>query len=160
MLEGISEREKYGLVAAFAVAVAVSFGAGAVSFSGSGPTGAFMEDTDGVSKQQIRQTVKSMVSSQEQRQRQQLRTVAQRNENLTMEDLSINTEIGSVSRSEFGSLYRITLSTTGELPKRTGGTTSIDRTSVMYISGDGRYLFQQPTDLKQPKQQRLPNGEQ
>ncbi|MFB6116176.1 MAG: hypothetical protein ABEK10_01575 [Candidatus Nanosalina sp.] len=80
-----------------------------------------------------------------------------------MEDLSIDSQVESVSQSQFGSLYKVTVSTTGEVPRRLGsGTRSIDETRTLYISSDGRYLFQEPTDLQQPQQQqrRPPTGGQ
>jgi hypothetical protein len=155
MLDQLSDKEKYGLVGVFAVSIVAAFGAGAVASGGGSPTGAFMEGTSGdASTAQIRQTVESLMSQQVQQQRQQLQQVANQSQNLTMDDLSIDSEVESVSQSQFGSLYKVDVSTTGEIPKRMGsGTRSLDQSQTLYISSDGRYLFQEPTDLEQPQQQ-------
>lgn len=156
MLENTSDREKYGLAGIFVVSILVAFGAGSLSASNGSPTGTFTGDTD-MSENQIEKRVQSLIDRQVEGQRQQLRAVANQSENLTMDDLSINSEIESVSRSEIGSLYKVNISMTGEVPNQLqGGTQSLDQTQVLYISGDGRYLFQEPTDLEQPQQPQQP----
>lgn len=154
MLDTLSDKEKYGLVGVFAVSLVAAFGAGATA-SGGSPTGAFTDGgADDASTAQIQQTVESLMSQQVQQQRRQLQQVANQSENLTMDDLSINSEVESVSKSQFDSLYKVNVSTTGEVPRRLGsGTRTLDQTQTLYISSDGRYLFQEPTDLEQPRQQ-------
>ncbi|MDY6788574.1 MAG: hypothetical protein SVV03_01285, partial [Candidatus Nanohaloarchaea archaeon] len=106
MLDELSDRERYGLAGLFAVSIVAAFGAGTVA-SGGNMTGAFMGSPSGdASTQQIRQTVQSLVSQQTAQQRQQLQQVANRSENLTMKDLSINSQVESVSQSKFDSLYK------------------------------------------------------
>ncbi|MFB6158618.1 MAG: hypothetical protein ABEJ95_03055 [Candidatus Nanohalobium sp.] len=158
MLDELSDKERYGLVGLFAVSIVAAFGAGTVASGGNSVTGASTGNTGGdASTQQIRQTVQSLVSQQTAQQRQQLQQVANRSENLTMKDLSINSQVESVSQSKFDSLYKVSISTTGEVPRRLGsGTRSIDQTRTLYISSDGRYLFQEPTDLQQPQRQQTP----
>lgn len=155
MLDELSDKKKYGLVGVFAVSLVIAFGAGAVASGGGSLTGAFMDGSSGdASTAEIQQTAESLMSQQVQQQRQQLQQVATQSENLTMDDLSINSEVESVSESQFGSLYKVDVSTTGEIPQRTGsGTRSLDQSQTLYISSDGRYLFQEPTDLEQPQQQ-------
>jgi TolA-binding protein len=157
MLDELSDKERYSLIGLFAVSIVAAFGAGTVA-SGGNMTGAFMEGTGGdASTQQIRQTVESLVSQQTAQQRQQLQQAANGSENLTMNDLSINSQVESVSKSKFDSLYKVSVSTTGEVPRRLGsGTRSIDQTRTLYISSNGRYLFQGPTDLQQPQRQQSP----
>lgn len=154
MLNELSDKKRYGLAGLFAVSIVAAFGAGTVA-SGGNITGAFMGSPSGdASTQQIRQTVQSLVSQQTAQQRQQLQQAANRSENLTMNDLSINSQVESVSQSQFDSLYKVSVSTTGVVPRRLGsGTRSIDQTRTLYISSDGRYLFQEPTDLQQPQRQ-------
>lgn len=166
MISGVSDREKYGLTGLFAVSLIAAFGAGTFASGSNSPTGAFMEGTGGeTSQEQIKERVESLMSQQVQQQRQQLKQVANQSENLTMEDLSINSQVESVSRSQFNSLYEVNVSTTGEVPQQLGdGTRSIDQIQTFYISNDGRYLFQEPTDLEQPQQTQqrpqAPTGEQ
>lgn len=152
MLEDTSDKEKYGLVGIFVVSILMAFGAGALSSSNGSPTGAFAGEAE-MSENQIEERVQTLIDRQAEQQRQQLRAVANQSENLTMDDLSINSEIESVSRSDIGSLYRVDISMTGEVPNQLeGGTQSLDQSQVLYISSDGRYLFQEPTDLEQPQQ--------
>lgn len=154
MMDKLSDKEKYGAAGVLAVAVMLSFGAGAVT---TGTTSADAgADTNEVSQEQIRQQVQTISDQQVQTQRQQLDTAANQSENLTRDDLSINSEISEITEEEFGSisLYKANISVTGEIPNQLGsGTQEIDENQVLYMSKDGRYLFQEPTDLQQQQQQ-------
>lgn len=155
MLDELSDRTRYGLAAAFALSIVASFGAGAVLSGSEAPVPGGES-----SENEIRQTAESITSQQVQRQRQQLQQVANQSENLSMEDLSIDSSVESVSRSRFDSLYRVNVSMTGEVPNRLGsGTRSLDQVQTLYISEDGRYLFQEPTDLEQQRTQQPTAGQ-
>lgn len=158
VLDSLSQKERQTLTAAFAVAVFASLAAGyagATTFSS--PTG------DAASEDQIRSAVQEVMDQQIQRQQQQLALVAQQNENISEEDLSIEAEILDISQSEFSGLYQVTVSITGEAPSQQnpGETQSIDEEQVLFISQDGRYLFREPTDLEaepeQPEQPQQPS---
>ncbi|MDY6776955.1 MAG: hypothetical protein SVQ76_02505 [Candidatus Nanohaloarchaea archaeon] len=148
MFEGLEKKEQYGLVGAAIVLLAVGFGAG-VSMSGGSPTASIVAsgDTD-----QIRQTVQSFMDKQMQRQKQKLAVLSQRSKNISASDLSIDAAVKSVEESKFDSLYRVTVTVTGTVPARTGGLQELNQEQVYYISADGRYLFQEPRDLKKPQQ--------
>lgn len=156
MLDDVSDRDKYRIGAVFALSVIAAFISGAL-VSGSGPT-----DTGSLSETEIEERVQSLMDQQVQQQEQQLQQSANQSEDLTEEDLSISSEVEDISRSEIGSLYRVDISTTGEVPNQLGNSTrSLDETQTIYISSDGRYLFQEPTDLEQPQQQpQSPTGAQ
>lgn len=153
MLDALDRRTRLGIGAAFAVAVLVSFAAGAVAPVGDTPSGAVAADTDGASTAEIRDTVQSFMDQQLQRQRQQLQLMASQSPNISAEDLSMDATVSSVEQSQFGSLYRVTVSVTGQVPARTGGLQQIDQDQTLYLSADGRYLFREPTDLEQQRQQ-------
>jgi len=158
MMDKLSDKEKYGVAGVFVVAIMLSFGAGAVTSTGttSADTGA---DTNELSQTQIRQQVQTLTDQQVQTQRQQLDAASNRSENLTRDDLSINSEIEEITEEEFGSisLYKANISVTGEIPNQLGsGTQEINENQVLYLSKDGRYLFQEPTDLQQQPQQPQP----
>jgi hypothetical protein len=95
------------------------------------------------------------MDQQIQQQQQQLALMAQQSENLSEDDLSMEANVEEVIQSEFPSLYRVTVSITGETPSQQnpGETESVDEEQIMYISKDGRYLFQEPTDLEELAQQ-------
>lgn len=147
MLDDVSDKEKYKVSAVFAFSVIAAFISGAV-LSGS------PAESDSLSETELEERVQSLMDQRVQQQEHQLQQVANQSEDLTEEDLSISSEVDDISRSEIGSLYRIDISTTGEVPNQLGnGTRSLDETRTICISSDGRYLFQEPTDLEQPQQQ-------
>jgi hypothetical protein len=130
--------------------IGIGIGFGAASFIGA-PGGG--QDTAG-SADTVRQSVQPLVDSQLQQQRASLQQAANRSENLTMDDLSIDAEVTAVTGSQFPSLFAVNVTYTGTVPRRLGaGTRTLDQTQTFYVSGDGRYLFQQPTDLEASQQQ-------
>ncbi|MFP3909441.1 MAG: hypothetical protein ACLFVX_06235 [Archaeoglobaceae archaeon] len=152
MFDKLEKRQFYGLIAGFVVVAVIAFGAGAalggvlMGSSGPDPSGAT------VSEEEIRQNVQAMMDQQVQQQEQQLALLAQQSENISEEDLSIDASVKDVSSSQFSSLYKVTIAVTGIVPSQTGELEPIDQEQEMYISKDGRYLFQQPIDLEQPQQ--------
>ncbi len=161
VLDTISDRQRYGLAAA--VAVAAAFGAGYMGAGLTGsPTGAITADA--ASTDEIRDAVQSAMDQQVQQQTQRLSLMAAQNPNLSADDLSMDASVTDVSPAEFGSLYAVTVSMTGTVPARTGGTRTLDTDRTVYVTQDGRYLFPEPTDLEQPRQpptgQRAPTGGQ
>lgn len=169
VLDSLSQKERQGLAAAFAVAITASLAVGYVGAGAtmSSPTGDFSGES--VSEDEIRSTAQSIMDQQVQQQQQQLAMMAQQSKNLSEDDLSTEANVEEVSQSDFPSLYRVTVSITGETPSQQnpGETQSIDQEQVLYISKDGRYLFQEPTDLQELAQQQptqpdseQPSGEQ
>ncbi len=153
MFDKLEKRQFYGLIAGFVVVAVVAFGAGAALggvLMGSSDPGSSGETA---SEEEISQKVQTMMDQQIQQQEQQLALLAQQSENISEEDLSIEASVQDVSSSQFSSLYKVTISVTGTVPSQTGELQPLDQEQVMYISKDGRYLFQQPTDLEQPQQQ-------
>ncbi len=160
MFDKLEKRQFYGLIAGFVVVAVVAFGAGAAL--GGNLIGSPQSDLDGssgatASEEEISQKVQSMMDQQIQQQKQQLALLAQQSENISEGDLSIEASVQDVSSSQFSSLYKVTVVVTGTVPSQTGELQSLDEEQEMYISKDGRYLFQQPTDLEQPQQQQ-PTG--
>lgn len=151
MFDGLNQKEQYGLVGAAVLLAAIGFGAGTMTSGGAAPTGnvaATGGDTD-----QIQQSVQSFMDQQLQRQQQQLEMVANRSENLTMDDLSMDATVTNVEQSKFGGLYKVTVSISGTVPQRLGsGTRNVNQEQTLYMDSSGRYLFQEPTDLEQPRQ--------
>lgn len=163
VLDSLTGKEQQGLAAAFAIAVTASLAAGFIGGNTlSSPTGAFTGDT--VPQSEIRSTAQTIADQQVQSQSQRLTMVAQQSDNYTEEDLSISSEVKEISESKFPSLYKVTLSLSGETPTRqaNGDTRSIDQEQEIYISKDGRYMFSQPTDLEQlqQRQQQQTQGQQ
>ena len=160
MFDGATTQQKYGLVAVVALTVAVSFAAGTMVSGGSSPTGNVAVG-DAASSDAVKQKIQSFMDQQLQRQRQQFSMMAGQNPNISEDDLSVDATITDVTESEFGSLQKVTVSITGTVPARTGRTQSLDRKQTFYVSQDGRYLFQEPTDLEQQRQQpQRPTGAQ
>lgn len=162
VLDSLSQKERQGLVAAFAVAITASLAVGYIGATATvnSPTGDFSEGT--TSTDEIRSTVQSLMDQQVQSQQQQLALMAQQNENLSEDDVSMEANVEEVSQSDFPSLYRVTVSITGETPsqEQPGETQSVDEQQVLLISKDGRYLFQEPTDLEELNQQQQQAPEQ
>lgn len=156
MLDDLDQQQTYGLVGGLLIVAAVAFGAGI--FYAGGMTGAMT--ADGASEEEIRTQVQTMMDQQVQQQRQQFALVANQSENITQDDLSISAEVTDISQSDFGSLYEVSVQVTGTVPSQVGGLQDLDETQSMYISQDGRYLFQEPTDLEQQGQQQQPPAPQ
>lgn len=150
MFDKLEKRQFYGLIVGFVVVAAIAFSAGAVFGGGLGLLG--NSGGNAASEEEISQKVQSMMDQQMQQQKQQLAMLAQQSENISADDLSIDASVTDVSSSQFSSLYKVTVKVTGTVPSQTGGIEPIDREQIMYISKDGRYLFQQPTDLEQLQQ--------
>lgn len=141
------------VAAVFVAGLVVAFGAGYL-VSGSGMTGQMTagESGEAVSEETIRERIQGMMDSQMERQRQQMQLMANQSENISMDDLEMDATVSSIESSDYGSLLEVTVTMSGTIPARTGGLRSIDQDQSMYISQDGRYVFQQPTDLEQPQQ--------
>lgn len=155
MFDKLEKRQFYGLIAGFVVVAIVAFGAGAALGGVLMGSSENLGDSSGAtaSEEEISQKVQSMMDQQIQQQKQQLALFAQQSENISEDELSIDASVQDVSSSQFSSLYKVTVAVTGTVPSQTGGLQPIDEEQEMYISKDGRYLFQQPTDLEQPQQQ-------
>jgi len=148
MFEELEQKEKHIIAGSVFVVLLVGFGAGYTTAGGSNPGSG-----DAASEAEIRSQVQGLLDQQVARQRQQLQQVANQSENLTMEDVSISGSVDTVEQSQFGSLYKATITLSGDIPRRTGGgTRSVNQEQAFYLSNDGQYLFQEPTNLQQAQQ--------
>lgn len=154
VLDDLSVRERRGVAAAFAVAIAAAFATGYVGSGMAGtPSGAITADTgDAASEDEITQQVQSLMDQQLSQQQAQFEMMAGQNPNMSAEDLSMEASVTDVSESEFGGLYAVTVSTEGQMPGQQGGLQQVDEEQTVYISTDGQYLFPEPTDLEQAQQ--------
>lgn len=146
VLEDASSQDKRILTGAFVVAIAVSavIGFASASISDSGSEMSSSELTD---------RVESVMDQQLSAQEQQALLVANQSDSISEEDISLDAEVGDISQADFGSLYQVEASLTGNTINQAGNDTqSVDQDQVFYISGDGRYLFPEPTDLEQQQQ--------
>lgn len=149
VLDSLSGKEKQGLVAGFVLAVVASLAVGYVG----GNMGVVDDSGDSASTDEIRSTAQSIMDQQVATQEQQLAMMANQSENVSESDLSLDAEVEDVSESDFGSLYEVTVAVTGTTVGQTGELQDLDEEQTLYISQDGRYLFQEPTDLEQQQQQ-------
>jgi hypothetical protein len=128
MFKELSQRERYGLVAVFAVAVAAAFALGFAASGSATPTGAATADSsDSVSPSEIRQKVTGFVDA-----------VSRGEQEITVQ---------SVERSaNFSSFYEVTLATEVDIMNQT-----MTREITTLVSEDGQYIFtSQPMDLDNP----------
>ncbi|MDY6770962.1 MAG: hypothetical protein SV186_03330 [Candidatus Nanohaloarchaea archaeon] len=139
--DALDRNQQYGLLGVAVLLVAVGFGAGYVLTGGMGGS------NPSASTGEIRQTVQSYMDQQLAQQRQQLRAVANQSQNISMRDLSIDAQVTTVAQSKIAGLYLVNVSVTGTVPSRLGGLRDISQVQTLYVSGDGSYLFQQPTQL-------------
>lgn len=158
MLQKITDSEKYGLLGLAVVLLAVGFTAGNLFHQLSNPTGKVVDKGSG-DKKMIKEKVGEFLDQQMGQQRKQLKMIANQSENLSQDDIGISAEVGSVNPSRFESLYAVNVSVQGKVPKQIGGgTREVNQENVVYISKDGRYLFQKPKDLEAKQEQRIPVG--
>lgn len=161
MLDNLKKGQVYRLVIAVIAIAMIAFVAGSfvggdlvgTSGGGNGSTGKGIKIGGKVSEAEIEENAQSFMNMQLTRSRQQLAMMVQRNENISENDVSIDANVTDVSSSEFDSLYRVNVEITGTVPSRTGGLRDIDQEQSLFISQDGRYVFQQPTDLENIQQQ-------
>ncbi len=157
MLERVERSQLNWIIGGLAILVVVAFVAG--SFFGGGladefrndesPTGGDIEIGEEVSEDEIKQNAQSFMDLQLAQTRRQLEMIVDQSENISEDDVYIDASIDDVSSSEFGSLYNVTVSITGTMPSQTGGLEDIDQEQSLFISEDGRYVFQEPIDLEQ-----------
>ena len=148
MFDNLNSQEKYGLAGFIVVALLMAFSAGAVASSSGSPTGMFFDGGDDIGEDGIESKVDSWMSSQIESQRSQMRVVANRSENLSVEELSIDYRIESVSESGIDGLYIVNATMYGNVPDlRNGGTREFEQSRAVYISEDGNYLFQKPREF-------------
>lgn len=156
------ERSQFNwIIVGLAVLVVIAFVTG--SFFGGGLADKFRSDDEAttadveigeeVSQDEIKRNVQSFLDLQLEQTRQQLALMAEQNENISEDDVFIDATAVDVSSSEFGSLYKVIIEITGKTPSQTGGLEDIDEKQDMFISLDGRYIFQQPIDLEQGLEQ-------
>lgn len=160
VLDDLSQKERRGLLVTGIALTFVSVAAGFAGGNMSSPTGEFTGEFAGESASidEIRSTADSLISQQVSSQQQRLAQVANQSENISESDLSFNGEVTEVSDSEFPTLYEVTVSFSGDTVNQLGQTQEIDEEQEFYISKDGRYLFQAPTDLEAQQQQTRQQG--
>lgn len=156
MLEELENRQLAVLGGALIASLLVGFAGGQVVGGDTAPTGNVAATGDAVSEDEVRQKVQGLMDQQMQRQQQQFQMIAQQSEELSADDLSMDATVTDVSASQFDGLYKVTVSVQGQVPTQQGALQQVDREQEFYISDDGRYLFQQPTDLEQPQQPQQP----
>ena len=160
MFDGLTTDELVVLVVAGVVLLAVGAAAG-MAVGGGGDAGPDADggDTGTASEEQIRETADGYVQQSIAQQRLQLEAAANRSENLSTDDVSIEATITDVEPSRYGSLYRVNFTVQGEVPSRMGGGTQpIEQSGAVYVSSDGRYLFQQPVDLEAQQRSAAPTA--
>lgn len=147
VLEDASNQDKRLLAGAFVVAIAVSAGIGFAAAN-------ILDSGSEVSSSELTDRVESVMDQQLSAQEQQALLVANQSDSVSEEDISLDADVGDISQADFASLYRVEASVTGTMINQAGNDTqSVDQSQVFYISGDGRYLFPEPTDLEQEPQQ-------
>ncbi|MFP3950737.1 MAG: hypothetical protein ACLFVP_01115 [Candidatus Bathyarchaeia archaeon] len=162
MLDNLEGHQFHGIIVGFVVVTVVAFFAGSV-FGGDiantfrnkdseAPNGD-IEIGDAASKEEIKQNVQSFMDLQLEQQRQQLAMIVAQNENISEDDVSIDASVNNVLSSVFGSFYKVTVDITGTVPSQTGELRDLENELNLFISQDGRYLFQEPIDLKQDFEQ-------
>ena len=157
MLDEISDKEKYTLAGIGIVLLVVGFVVGFAA-AGTGGSGK-MASNGGVSENQVRQTANQYVGQRLQQQKRQMKALANRSGNLSAGDISLDGSVDSVKSSGFGSLYNVTVSITGRVPSpRGGGLRNVDRKTNLFISKDGRYIFQRPIDTQRRAQPQIPSS--
>lgn len=143
VLDDASSEDRRFVAGIFVVAIAVSAGLGFVAAN-------FADSGSQASTSELTETVESVIDQQLSAQEQQALILANQSDSISGEDISLDAEIGDISQADFGSLYRVEISVTGNMINQAGnGTQAVDQDQVVYISGDGRYLFPEPTDLEQ-----------
>lgn len=147
VLDDASSRDKRFVAGVFVVAIIVSAGVGFLAAD-------IPDSGSQASSSELSETVETVMDQQLSAQEQQALVMANQSDDVSAEDISLDAEVGDISQADFGSLYRVEVSVTGTMINQMGnGTQAVDQDQVVYISGDGRYLFPEPTDLEQQQQQ-------
>jgi len=162
MLDNLEGRQLHIIIVGLVAIAVVSFFAGSV-FGGDLASTFRNDDTeapkggigigDAVSKEEIKNNVQSFMDLQLEQQKQQLAMIASQNENISEEDVFIDASVNNVSSSGFSEFYQVSVGITGTVPSQTGGLRDLERQLKLFISLDGRYLFQEPIDLEQDLEQ-------
>lgn len=155
MIDELENRQRAVLGATLIAALLVGVAGGQMLGGNAAPTGNIAAEADPATTNDIRQTVQQLMDQQVQAQQQQLQLIAEQSDDLSVDDMSMDATVTHVSASEFGSLYKVTVSIQGQIPNQQGELQPVDQEQEFYISEDGRYLFQPPTDLEQPRQPQL-----
>lgn len=162
MLDNLEGHQLHGIIVGLVAITVVSFFAGSV-FGGDLANTFINEDNeapeggieigDSISKEEIKQNVQSFMDLQLEQQRQQLAMIAAQNENISEDDVFIDASVNNVTSSAFSAFYQVNVGITGTVPSQTGELRDLERELKLFISQDGRYLFQEPIDLEQDLEQ-------
>lgn len=140
-----SDRQKAAVV--ILVAATVVFSGGYIVFEKDSSACPLTEDA--MTEKEIWSQAQSVIAQRLEQQRQHIAEVANRNEGLAARDMGVDAAVTNVEASKFPGLYRVTVHMQGKVPGPTGQIKQMDENQVMYISQDGKYLFPEPTPLKQ-----------
>lgn len=148
MFEKLTINEKTvltGFLLVFAVISAVTGFYGGRAYNNS-PTGNMVSN---ISKENVRKDVQKIMDYRMSSQEQRLLQIADRNENMSSEKVSLKAEVGLPEGSRFEGLIKIPINVSGTIPSETEeeGLVRKSQNIYFYVSEDGNYLFQQPTKI-------------
>lgn len=147
VLDDLSRRERRGVASAFVLAIMISVVTGYAGATVTDSTSA--EASTG----EIESLAQSLMDQQVAQQEQQLSLIADQSENISQGDVSVSANVDDVSQSDIQTLYRADIAVEGQAPNQEGTIESVNQEQTLYISGDGRYVFSEPTDLQAQQQQ-------
>lgn len=164
LFDDLDSGRRRNIFLVFGVAVLVAFFVGYVGAGivGDGPTGS-MDQTppdnssldEGLGADEVKQIVQNLIDNQSRQQERQLAFYANQSENLSADNLSINSTVYNIEDSRFSSLYRVNISVDGyTIAQR--NPIQLERLQEyreIYVSKDGKYMFSEPTDIQQLQQQ-------
>ena len=153
MFENLEKKELYGLIGGFVVVIVISFAAGSLIGGMNGNSSPQDQEIQPISTDEAAEEVQSVMDLQLEGQRQQLDMIANQSENITTDDVSIAYSINNVTDSKFESLYKVNAVLEGTVPTQTGELQDINQPQELYVSKDGKYLFQSPMSIDQIKSQ-------
>lgn len=155
VLDSLSDKERHGLagvfVAAIAVSLAVGFGAASLGDGDFTAQELSVEDAETLAQ--------SLMDGDVAQQEAQLSQIAQEDEDISEDDISVNAEVERVSDAEVPSLFRAEINVEGDIPTQDGEIESFTEEQELYLSKDGRFLFQPPIDLEAQQQPAEPQPE-
>ncbi len=164
VLDDLSDKERYGVAGAFVAAIAVSlvvgFGAASLGDDDFSAQELSEEDAETLAQELMDQDVAQQEA--------QLSQIAQEDENISENDISVSADVVEVSDSDIGSLFRAEINVEGNVPDQQGEIEEFTEEQELYLSKDGRFIFQPPIDLEaqqqaaepQPQPEAQPDPEQ
>ncbi len=164
LLDDLNSSRRRNIFLVFGGAILIAFfvgyvGAGMIGNGSTGdidqtsPDNSSLENTLG--EDEVRQIVQNLINNQSRRQERQLAFYANQSENLSADNLSINSTVYNIEDSRFSSLYRVNISVDGYtvVQRNPIRLESLQEYREIYVSKDGQYMFSEPTDIQQLQQQ-------